>query len=221
MTGAREVRARTIALNSPWDLYLQGNTLFIAVAGDHQIWTLDLTGDLLMPYAGSGSENIRDGPLPVACLAQPSGLASDGVVLYVADSEVSAIRAMPMNGRGTVTTIVGKGLFDFGDADGIGGQVRLQHPLGVAYHDGKLYVADTYNSKIKVIDPSKRASTTLVANDRDGVPLFREPGGLSIANGKLYVADTNAHRIRVIDLKTKTVTSLSLEGVEAPKPAVP
>ena len=49
--------------------------------------------------------------------------------------------------------------------------------------------------------------------------MFREPGGLSYADGKLYVADTNAHRIRVVDLKTKAVSTLNLQGVEAPKPA--
>ena len=50
-------------------------------------------------------------------------------------------------------------------------------------------------------------------------PVFSEPGGLSYADGKLYVADTNAHRIRVVDLKTKAVSTLNLQGVEAPKPA--
>jgi hypothetical protein len=47
--------------------------------------------------------------------------------------------------------------------------------------------------------------------------LFSEPGGLSYADGKLYVADTNAHRVRVVDVKTKTVSTLKLQGVEAPK----
>ena len=93
--------------------------------------------------------------------------------------------------------------------------MRLQHALGVAYHDGKLYVADTYNSKIKVIDPEKRTCTTFLGGEPDGwlaTPLFNEPAGLSFADGKLYVADTNAHRIRVVDLKTKAVSTLKLQG---------
>ena len=100
--------------------------------------------------------------------------------------------------------------------------MRLQHALGVAYHDGKLYVADTYNSKIKVLDPEKRTSTTFLGGEPEGwlaTPMFNEPGGISYADGKLYVADTNAHRIRVVDLKTKAVSTLKLQGVEAPKPA--
>ena len=125
-----------------------------------------------------------------------------------------------MDGKGEVKTIVGESLFEFGDIDGTGDQVRLQHAMGVAWAEGKLYVADTYNSKLKVIDPEKKSCRTFVGGEPDGWlagPLFSEPGGLSYANGKLYVADTNAHRIRVVDLKTKKVATLKLQGVDAPK----
>jgi sugar lactone lactonase YvrE len=213
---------RAVGLNSPWDLLLHGDTLYIAMAGHHQIWAMDLKADRLAPFAGSGRENIRDGSLAEANFAQPSGLATDGKTLYVADSEVSAVRAVPLDGKGEVRTVVGEGLFDFGDVDGAGDKVRLQHALGVAYHDGKLYVADTYNSKVKVIDPEKRSSRTFLGGEPRGWlagPLFNEPAGISYAGGKLYLADTNAHRIRVIDLKTRAVSTLKLQGVEAPKPA--
>jgi hypothetical protein len=114
-----------------------------------------------------------------------------------------------------MNTIVGTGLFDFGDVDGTGDQVRLQHPLGVVYHDGLLYVADTYNSKIKRINPETRVSAAYLGGDRSGwqdgtEALFDEPGGLSISGGKLYIADTNNHVIRVADLETKEVTTLVL-----------
>jgi thiol-disulfide isomerase/thioredoxin len=207
-------------LNSPWDLYLKGDTLFIAQAGFHQIWALDLgKTPTLNPYAGNGRENIADGPLDDASFAQPSGLASDGTTLWVADSEVSGIRAVPLDGKGDVKTIVGEGLFEFGDTDGVAEKVRLQHAIGVTFHDGSLYVADTYNSKIKVIDPAKRSCTTFLGAGEGWLAggLFNEPAGLSAAKGKLYVADTNAHRIRVVDLKTKVVSTLTLQGVEAPK----
>src|SRR5439155_22186317 len=141
-----------------------------------------------------GRANIMDAALGDAQFAQPSGLASDGTTLYVADSEVSGIRAVPMNGKGRVKTIVGEGLFEFGDVDGVGDKVRLQHALGVAFHDGKLYVADTYNSKLKVVDPVKKTLTTFLGGEPAGwltSPLFVEPAGLSIADDKLYVADTN------------------------------
>jgi thiol-disulfide isomerase/thioredoxin len=217
--------ALKVGLNSPWDLLLKGDQLFIAMAGHHQIWQLDLTKKTLTPFAGNGAEFIRDGELSRACFAQPSGLTTDGKTLYVADSEGSAVRALPLNGKGEVRTLVGQAgqqdaLFQFGDVDGTGDQVRLQHALGVTYVDGKLYVADTYNSKIKVLDPEKKTCETFLGGDREGwlaTPLFSEPGGISYADGKLYVADTNAHRVRVVDLKAKKVSTLALQGVEPPK----
>jgi thiol-disulfide isomerase/thioredoxin len=214
--------ALKVGLNSPWDLLLVRDRLFIAMAGHHQIWVMDLARGRVSAYAGNGMEDIKDDTLARSNFAQPSGLCSDDKVLYVADSETSSIRAVPITGRGQVRTIVGKGLFDFGDTDGSGEDVRLQHALGVAYHDGLLYVADTYNRKIKVIDPEKRSSKTFLGGEPEGwlaPPLFNEPGGISYAGGKLYVADTNAHRIRVVDLKTKAVSTLHLKGVEAPKAA--
>ena len=209
-------------LNSPWDLLLHKDRLYIAMAGHHQIWVMDLERGIVAPYAGNGRENIRDGTLLTSCFAQPSGLTTDGKTLFVADSEVSAVRAVSLDGGDEVKTLVGEGLFEFGDKDGEGRSVRLQHALGVAYHDGKLYVADTYNSKIKLLDPVKKTCTTFLGGETEGWlagPLFSEPGGICYADGKLYVADTNAHRIRVVDVKTKSVSTLKLQGVEAPKPA--
>lgn len=212
--GGRGGAALHTAFNSPWDVLLHRGELFVAMAGQHQIWVMDLAKQTIVPFAGTGMEDIRDGPLMRACFAQPSGLAGDGNRLFVADSEVSAIRAISLGG-GEVTTLVGKGLFDFGDVDGPGDEARLQHAIGVAYVDGTLYVADTYNSKIKTIDPRTRACRTFLGDKK--AKLFDEPGGLSYAGGKLYVADTNAHRIRVIDLETKEVSTLKLQGVDPPK----
>jgi hypothetical protein len=127
-----------------------------------------------------------------------------------------------------VQTLVGRGLFVFGDVDGPGQdggeesktEARLQHALGAAYNDGKVYVADTYNNKIKVYDTRTRELKTFLGDNEDWgwvMPrLFHEPAGISYADGKLYVADTNAHRIRVVDVATKTVTTLKLRGVEPP-----
>jgi DNA-binding beta-propeller fold protein YncE len=213
-------KALKTGLNSPWALLSHKDRLYIAMAGHHQIWAMDPAKGTVVPFAGSGRENIRDGSLITSCFAQPSGLTTDGKTLWVADSEVSAIRAVPLEGDDEVKTVVGEGLFEFGDKDGEGSKVRLQHALGLAYHDGKLYVADTYNSKIKLLDPLKRTCTTFLGGEPEGWlagPVFSEPGGISYADGKLYVADTNAHRIRVVDLKTKTVSTLKLQGVEAPK----
>jgi thiol-disulfide isomerase/thioredoxin len=211
-------------LNSPWDLLTHNGRIFIAMAGHHQIWSFDPARGRVDPFAGNGREELDDGPLPEASFAQPSGLATDGKYLYVADSEVSAIRAVPIDGKGHVKTIVGEGLFEFGDENGKGKKVRLQHALGVGVHGGKIYVADTYNSKIKVIQPDlanpDNSECKTFLGDPPGwlkAKMFNEPAGLSIAGDKMYVADTNNHRIRVVDMNTKEVTTLELQGVEPPK----
>lgn len=225
------------ALSSPWDLWIDGNDLYIAMAGPHQIWRMRLDAARIGPYAGNGREDIVDGPLlprqpfeqGYSSFAQPSGLASDGKWLFVADSEGSSIRAVPLNVRQEVKTVVGTShlpsarLFTFGDVDGPRPQVRLQHPLGVAFHQGTLYVADTYNNKIKTIDPQSGATKTIAGTGRPGKsddpPQFDEPAGLAVAGGKLYVADTNNHLIRTIDLTAGyRVTTLAAAGLEPPSP---
>ena len=216
--------ARNVALNSPWDLQLVGRTLYIAMAGPHQIWKLDLDKAEVSTYAGSGREARRDGPLLEAGFAQPSGLTSDGKRLFVADSEANIVRAIDF-ASGVVTTLVGGDLFDFGDVDASGDAVRLQHPLGLFALGAKVLIADTYNHKIKQLDPETRTVKTLFGvggpGQNDGsAASFYEPGGLSVANDKLYIADTNNHAIRVVDLKTKTTVTLRIKGLQPPASSV-
>ena len=201
-------------LNSPWGMLRVGRELYIAMAGHHQLWKMNLDSKLISIFAGNGRENIKDGPTFAAEFAQPSGLATDGKFLYVADSETSSIRKVPLDGNGNVETIVGLGLFEFGDIDGVGNAVRLQHALGVAFYQGKIIVADTYNDKLKLLDPVTRQCETFLG----GKDELHAPAGLSIVGDMLYVADTNANRIVTVDMKTKKLTPLPLEGVKPPPP---
>ncbi|MGE0755965.1 MAG: thioredoxin-like domain-containing protein [Pirellulaceae bacterium] len=226
---------RTTAINSPWDLWIHGRELYIAMAGPHQIWKMPLDESEIGPYAGNGREDIVDGPLlpaepyqtGFASFAQPSGLSSDGTWLYVADSEGSSIRAVPFDATKEVRTVVGTShlpfnrLFHFGDQDGERQQALLQHCLGVTYHAGQLYVADTYNNKIKVVDASTGAVRTLAGTGQPGYDdaqgLFDEPAGLAFGRGKLYVADTNNHRIRTVEVATGKVATLVIDGLVPPR----
>jgi NHL repeat len=135
--------------------------------------------------------------------------------LYTADSESSAIRSVDLNGRARVDTVAGGGLFEFGDRDGPGLQARFQYPMGIAYSEGALYVADTYNNKIRRIVTADGVATTVAGTGAAGLKNggeaeFREPSGLSVADGKLYVADRGNNAIRVADLRTGEVTTLEL-----------
>ena len=209
-----------ITLNSPWDVEYSSDFVYVANAGTHQIWALDLIRDTGAPLIGTAREGTVNGDFFEAELAQPSGLAiTRRGELFFADSESSSIRVGLLL-SGSVNLVVGgdASLFEFGDVDGFGNDARLQHPLGVAYHEDILYVADTYNSKIKRIDVENGGITSWLGEDpgwADGVdPLFNEPGGLSFDENTLFVADTNNHAIRMIDPVTGETKTLILKGVE-------
>ncbi|KAL1429292.1 hypothetical protein MTO96_016503 [Rhipicephalus appendiculatus] len=165
-------------LNSPWDICLVDNVLFIAMAGSHQIWAFFFRDEVLFGkhkgtcvcIAGSGAEGNRNNSYPLrATFAQPSGLCfQPPSSLHIADSESSSIRSLSLK-NGTVRNVVGGGLdptdlFCFGDTDGVALNAKLQHPLGVAWSTlkGRLYVADSYNHKVKEVDVEKRLCNTLV-----------------------------------------------------------
>ncbi|QDT31559.1 thioredoxin-like domain-containing protein [Thalassoglobus polymorphus] len=217
-------KLRETALNSPWDVRALDGVLYIAMAGPHQLWKHKIGSDTVELYAGNGREDIVDGPLAASSLAQPSAIKTDGKSLFVVDSEGSAIREIQ---DGMVTTIVGphdlprgRSLFEFGDIDGVGDQVRLQHPIGVAYHDGMLYVADTYNDKIKQVNIKTRESKSWLGTGERGAGLdpvqMNEPAGLEAANGHLFIADTNNHRILKVNLATKETSVLTVDGLTHP-----
>ncbi|XP_066211498.1 NHL repeat-containing protein 2 isoform X2 [Saccopteryx leptura] len=239
-------------ISSPWDVVLgssgsevqRNDILWIAMAGTHQIWALLLDCGRLpkknevkkgtcLCFAGSGNEENRNNAYPhKAGFAQPSGLSlaaeEPWSCLFVADSESSAVRTVSLR-DGAVKHLVGgerdpMNLFAFGDIDGVGVGAKLQHPLGVTWDKKRnlLYVADSYNHKIKVVDPKTKNCTTLagtgdtsnVVSSSFSETTFNEPGGLCIGeNGQLlYVADTNNHQIKVMDLETKTVSVLPVFG---------
>lgn len=218
------------ALSSPWDLVRVGDTLFVAMAGTHQIWQIDLKSDAVSLHAGSGREAADDGPNGDAAFAQPSGLATDGKTIYVADSEASTIRAVDVKDGGRTASVAGSNnLFGFGLVDGKGNLARFQHPLGVALagqgsgigsgSGQALFVADSFNNVVRRIDLASGEVTRWLGTGKsdpgsetvDGIGFF-EPGGLSIGGDTLYVADTNHHRLVAIDLKTKTPRVLKVTG---------
>ena len=215
--GAPEGDPRRTSLRSPWAVLAEDEFVFIAMAGTHQIWVLIGEKDV-GPFAGSGREALVDGPRAQAAFNQPSDLAFGMGHLFVADAEASAIRAVSLDQDPRVLTLVGQGLFEFGDEDGAGADVRLQHPTGVAFADGVVYVADTYNHKVKKLDPTTGRVDTLFGSGEPGptdgsfeeAELY-EPEGLSILGSRLFVADTNDHVLRVADLEAGLVHTLEIE----------
>ena len=216
-------------LNSPWALCHVNGVLYIAMAGPHQIWSHTLGTDTIELHAGNGREDVINGSLSDSSFAQPSGLAvtADQSGFYVADSEGSSIRLVPTMGDGNVTTLAGtselprgQSLFAFGDVDAIGDTARFQHPIGVARHDNTLFVADSYNHKIRAVDLQTAAVSTWLgegqAGASDQTDRLNEPAGLSVAENTLFIADTNNHRICAVDIDTRKVHILAIQGLHPP-----
>jgi len=219
-------------ISTPWDVFVEGGQVFIAMAGTHQIWSYDLKQKIAKNFSGNGSEqNLNRADRLLAAWAQPSGLAVGNGELFVADSESSTVRAIDLM-SGATRTIAGgendqpRNLFAFGDTDGVGEKARMQHVLGVQWwaEEKKIIVADTYNHRLKLVDPKTGEAKRWVGSGkpglRDGKGLdarFSEPSGFAIGpQGKrLFVADTNNHAIRVVDLESLDVSTLHLSAVPA------
>lgn len=218
--------ALSTAISSPWDLaFGEGDSLYIAMAGTHQIWVLHLDSGTIEVAIGSGAEGLVNSSFTLSELAQPSGLFFRDGFLYFADSESSTVRAADTvtNTLDTLAGTLDNNLFDFGDVDGAPGVSRLQHPLAVSGGaSGAIFVADTYNSRIKAIDSLSHEITTLAGAGEGGgfadgtaeEAEFYEPGGLTVAGNRLFVADTNNHAIRVIDLETQAVSTIAFPNPE-------
>lgn len=213
-------RGKETAISSPWDITIRDNLVFIAMAGNHQIWTYDINTELAMPFAGNGHENIIDGIRTQAQLAQTSGIFTHDDTIYFTDSETSSVREIDLK-TNYVRTIVGRGLFIFGYNDGPVDKALFQHPLGLCVTDGKIFVADTYNSSIRVIDLNNEKVSTLIGRnamngvcklddpDCDTLGLY-EPSDVEFYDDKLYITDTNNHLIRIYDIKTNTLKTLDI-----------
>ncbi|XP_076913593.1 protein SUPPRESSOR OF QUENCHING 1, chloroplastic-like [Bidens hawaiensis] len=226
-------------LNSPWDVCFEpaSQSVFIAMAGQHQIWVHSTLDGVTRAFSGDGYERNSNGPSSsTTSFAQPSGisLSPDVKEAYIADSESSSIRALNLQTGGSRLLVGGDpvfsdNLFKFGDRDGTGSEVLLQHPLGVLCgKDGQVYVADSYNHKIKRLDPATKKVSTIAgtgkAGFKDGASLsaqLSEPAGIvEDDTGRLFIADTNNSLIRYLDLKQKDtqLVTFELKGVQPPAP---
>ena len=195
-----------VAMSAPMDVAALGDYLYIAVSGQNQVWQLDLNANRLSVLAGNGQLSLADGDGMLASFAQPGSLSVIGQQLVVADTASSSIRLLRLLDK-RVTTLIGAGLYDFGDVTGKREVARLQHPLAVAADPrGLIFVADSYNGKIKALNMRSGEVRTLNMPYR-----FEEPAGLSLAAGALWIANTNAHEVVRVDLGTGKMKRLTID----------
>jgi thiol-disulfide isomerase/thioredoxin len=187
--------ATDVALSTPWDVAWFDDSLLVAMAGDHRLWRFDPIHGDISTMAGTTNEGLVDGPPAQSWFAQPSALAPAGDVVWLADAETSALRQVSQD---MVTTVVGKGLFDFGHVDGPAHQARLQHPLGLAVtSDGDVLIADTYNGAIRRYHPGSGTVTTVAQGLREPVGVVLTPD-----DSTMLVVEGAAGRITTIAVES-------------------
>ena len=200
--------ARELPLSFPLGLATAQDRLYLAMSGTHQIWSfgLGLNAAQFGVPSGSGKAGSDDGYADQASFCEPQALAASRDTVYVLDSASGALRAIRL-ADGIVSTLLAGHLHDPDDADGISGTARMQYPRALTFDAQRnvLWIADSYNGKLKVYSIVKRELKTLALNYR-----FSNPGGLAIGGGALFIADTDAHELLRLDLKTGRMARLNL-----------
>lgn len=182
-----------VAVNAPRAIAADGEILYVAAAGQHQILRVDLREQQVTTLAGDGRCAVRDGIGGQASFAQPGALAVMPGQMLIADSGGNAIRRLRFADL-ALTTLAGGSAWQSGCADGIGQHARLAWPAGIAVANDRVYVADTCNDRLCTLDPYTGDLRTLRLDS-----VLHEPQGLSFAAGALWVAARNDHAIVRID----------------------
>jgi DNA-binding beta-propeller fold protein YncE len=187
---------RAVALNQPQAVAASESEVHIAMAGDNRIWTYSLSDHQMRCLAGSGKLDLGDGAGAMASFAQPVALAAVQQMLYVCDALGSAIRSVQLRNSG-VQTLIGQGLWEFGDTDGPREQARLQNPQAIALSPDSplLWIADTGNGTLRTLRLGGGQVATVALPRK-----LHGPAGLAVTPGSVWIAETDAHSVLRLDV---------------------
>jgi sugar lactone lactonase YvrE len=221
-----------IALNHPTDVKeLPDGQLLITCWHNHKLRHFDPSTGLVLVTCGAGNGFAGDGGSAAsALLNQPSKSAIDATGnIYVLDQRNQRIRKIDTNG--IITTVAGVGTAGFSGDGGAPLSAQFHFPAGpnpapggglVFDSQGRLYVSDSVNLRIRRIDFNANTIETIAGTGEygysgDGGPAleakFAYPFDLDFGpDGRLYVADQQNHRVRAIDLTTGTIATVAGNG---------
>lgn len=213
--GQNKIIGTNSPINYPTGLMVKGYDLYIAMTGTSEIWKIDTRTEVAERIAGSGEFGFTDGNALDARLAAPAEFSSDpSGALFFTDAQGSALRYLD---NGLVKTELGEGIFSFGYEDGRKKDVRFQYPHGMASYGEMIYMADTYNHTIRMVEPFKGSSETLIGDPdfppgyRNGEePLLRLPMDVAVLDDRLYIADAGNGMVRSYDFGTGETKGLQL-----------
>jgi streptogramin lyase len=203
------------SLNQPYGLAVDANNnVYVAETGAQRIRKIDSSG-VVTVFAGSGSAGSANGQGTAASFWYPTGIAIDpNGILYVVDQGSCLIRKIDASAN--VTTLAGKG--STGNTNGLGTSASFYQPYGLAVDaNNRLFVADTNNNLVRLVDTSTGMVSTYAGSGALGSTNSSTPTGASFfypsgvavdADGNVYIADQYSNSIRKIDT-TGVVTTLA------------
>ena len=213
--GSNDGTGDTARFNSPDGMTINGQNLYLCDTNNSDIRQISTSGTVTTVAGQANISGTDDGTGSAAHFNLPTQIATDGASLYVADSGNSTIRRITLADF-KVKTIGGQAGTS-GKTEGGADKSVFSGPRGVAVDKKAVYVADTGNDIIRMIDINTLETSTLAGTgeegDKDGPALqaqFNNPGALCTDGTFLYVLDADNHSIRKIDLNAKTVTKLTL-----------
>ncbi len=177
----------------PFGIAVKGGEEFVSDGDFGKIWKIDAAGGVTVLIEG---------------LDTPSGLAFLGNDLIVADAGSNTLKKVDLRGKAEIVAGIDGSP---GFAEGTAAESQFHGPTGVAVAlDGRIFVADTYNDRIRVIQNGR--TSTVSGSSRgfaDGLgnqAKFDTPTGLAVWGDRLLVADTGNRRIRVVEKDGTTWT---------------
>lgn len=213
--GSNDGTGDSARFNSPDGMTINGQNLYLCDTNNSDIRQISVSGTVTTVAGTANIAGTEDGTGSAAHFNLPTQIATDGTSLYVADSGNSSIRRITLADF-KVKTIAGQS-GTAGKTEGGADKSLFSGPRGIAVDKKAIYVADTGNDVIRMIDISSLQTSTLAGTgeegDKDGPAMeaqFNNPGAICTDGAFLYVLDADNHSIRKIDLNAKTVTKLTL-----------
>jgi len=214
-------------LNFPTALAIdRSGHLYIADTLNHRVRRVDAVTGVITTVAGLGQPRCSgDGGLAVeAGLNEPAALAvSEEGILYIADQNNNRVRELDLT-TGLIKTVAGTGMAEY-NGDGMAATATgLAGPSGLDLApDGTLYIADSFNGRIRVIDPGTGLIRTVAGDggeyryegsDESPSTSLSRPSGISLdEEGNLYVTDSDNHLVRRWDRITGRIERIAGIGV--------
>ncbi len=189
--------------------------LYIADTMNHRVRRVEAGTATIATIAGTGQPRYGGdgGPAATAALNEPTALAvSNAGILYVADQSNNRVRAIDLE-TGSIRTVAGTGASAY-NGDGIPAtEAALSGPSSLALaEDGTLFIADTFNGRIRAIDPVSGRIRTVAGDggeyryqgdvESPSASLSRPSGVAVDRQGNLYITDSDNHLVRRWDYTT-------------------